>query len=174
GTDIVMDISGRIANACPGYVSAPGELGSPPDIEANISPIEESSNGVVVVDGSIPGPEVGLLRAPVTMTVCDGAIVDMEGPADIVSIVRSMFAAIGSPKAYILTECGVGMNDLAQLRGIMLTDEGTAGTMHFGFGSNITVGGLNDVPFHHDFVFYAPTLSVDEEYLLIDGKVADS
>ena len=31
----------------------PGELGSPPDIEANICPIESSTNGQVIIDGSI-------------------------------------------------------------------------------------------------------------------------
>ena len=173
-TDIRIEIGDRIGNACPGCVFGPGDLGSPPDIEANVSPLETGSNGVVVVDGSIPCPEIGLLRAPVTLRVQDGAIVDFNGPEDTIATLRSMFATIASHKAYILAECGVELNDQAKLTGAMLADEGAFGTMHFGFGSNATVGGRNDVPFHLDFVFHDATLSVDEEYLLIDGKVAAS
>ena len=66
-----------------------------------------------------------------------------------------------SEKSKILAECGVGFNPKAKLKGYMLTDEGAFGTMHFGFGSNITVGGLNDVPFHLDFVLKKPTIMVD-------------
>ncbi len=55
----------------------------------------------------------------------------------------------------------------------MLTDEGAAGTMHFGFGSNATVGGENDVQFHLDFVFRDATLLVDGNTLIRDGKLAD-
>ena len=33
--------------------------------------------------------------------------------------------------------------------------------VHFGFGSNITVGGKNDVPFHLDFVIKKPDLFID-------------
>lgn len=173
GTDIRIAIDGRTGNACPGCVSGPGDLGSPPDIEANVSPLETGADGVVVVDGSIPCPEIGLLRAPVTLRVEKGAIVDFAGPEDTVSTLHRMFAAIGSPKAYVLAECGVGLNDRAKLTGVMLTDEGAFGTMHFGFGSNATVGGLNDVPFHLDFVFHDASLSVDGIPLLIDGKVAE-
>ncbi|SBW09762.1 hypothetical protein KL86APRO_12668 [uncultured Alphaproteobacteria bacterium] len=53
-TDIRIAIEGRIGNACPGCVLGAGDLGSPPDIEANVSPLETGSNGVVVVDGLYP------------------------------------------------------------------------------------------------------------------------
>ncbi len=43
GTDIRIAIDGRIGNACPGCVLGPGDLGSPPDIEANVSPLENGS-----------------------------------------------------------------------------------------------------------------------------------
>ena len=52
----------------------------------------------------------------------------------------------------------------------MLTDEGASGTMHFGFGSNITVGGLNDVPFHLDFVLKNPSIFVDNNLVIKNGK----
>ena len=45
GTDILLDGTGRTANFCPGYVDRDHKLGSPPDIESNISPVEEASRG---------------------------------------------------------------------------------------------------------------------------------
>lgn len=171
GTSIRLNIRGRQGNACPGFVSAPGELGSPPDIEANVSPVESDSEGTVVVDGSIPHPELGLLTDPIILQVHQGRIVEMHGRSDTVARLRTIFERGRSDKAYILAECGVGLNPLATLTGCMLTDEGSLGTMHFGFGSNATVGGVNMVSFHLDVVFKAPTLRVDEAWILRDGQV---
>jgi leucyl aminopeptidase (aminopeptidase T) len=171
GTDIRLEIGGRSGNCCPGYVEAPGALGSPPDIEANVSPLEAASEGVVVVDGSIPYPGIGLLQAPVVLLVEGGRITRFEGEPLLVRRLESVFAAIGSPRAYVLAECGVGLNQEAELTGSMLTDEGTNGTMHFGFGSNATVGGENDVSFHLDFVFRDATLEIDGSPILEGGEV---
>ncbi|MDG1144152.1 MAG: hypothetical protein P8N92_05745 [Burkholderiales bacterium] len=171
GTDVLIDIGGRLGNACPGYVVSGGDLGSPPDIEANVSPIETGSNGFVLVDGSIPCPEIGMLSSPVGLFIKNGSIVEFEGASEVVNRIKDLFSSAESPKAYVLAECGVGLNNKAQLTGSMLTDEGAMGTMHFGFGSNITVGGLNDVSFHLDFVFRKASLSVDGTPLLINGEV---
>jgi 2,5-dihydroxypyridine 5,6-dioxygenase len=171
GTDISLEIAGRTGNCCPGYVEKPGELGSPPDIEANISPLETASHGVVVVDGSIPFPGFGLLAAPVTLSVDGGSIVGIEGEREIVHKLEDLFESVDPGKTRILAECGVGLNKAAQLTGIMLTDEGAYGTMHFGFGSNATVGGLNDVAFHVDFVFRDATLLIDDELVISCGAL---
>ena len=168
-TDVYMDISGRAGNCCPGFVERAGELGSPPDIEANISPIESSGEGVVIVDGSIPYPAFGLLKEPVRLTLSGGQIRRIEGDRKLVSELERMFDAVDPQKSRVLAECGVGLNREAKLSGVMLTDEGAYGTMHLGFGSNHTVGGLNCVPFHLDFVFSAPTLSIDGQVVLDRG-----
>jgi leucyl aminopeptidase (aminopeptidase T) len=171
GTDITMSAAGRLGNSCPGYVKDPGSLGSPPDIEANVSPIETSAEGLVVVDGSIPYPTLGLLRRAIRLRVRGGRTVDIAGDDDgIVSELRQVMESACSSKAYVLAECGIGLNDRATLTGVMLTDEGAAGTMHFGFGSNSTVGGTNEVAFHLDFVFRSPSLSVDGREVLRAGE----
>lgn len=172
GTDIALDIAGRAANCCPGLVDGPGALGSPPDIEANISPLESKSNGVIVVDGSIPCREIGLLRTPVILTVRDGAMCGIaSADAGLEARLSEIFARVGAANAYILGECGIGLNPAARLTGNMLTDEGAFGCVHFGFGSNATVGGVNDVPFHLDCVLREPTLQVDDVILIQQGEV---
>lgn len=172
GTDLRLAIGGRGGNFCPGFVSGPGDLGSPPDIEANVSPLETRSEGVIVVDGSIPCAEIGLLHQPVTLRVAGGRIVAIDGGApEVAQTLASLFERVGSDKAYVLAECGVGLNESARLTGTMLTDEGANGCVHFGFGSNATVGGVNDVAFHLDFVTRIPTLAVDGHVLIDEGSI---
>lgn len=169
GTNITLDISERIGNYCPGFVEKPGDLGSPPDIEANVSPIENSSEGIVIIDGSITHPNFGLLKNPVEIKVQNGHIVEFKSE-DINQSARlnELFGPLNSARR-VLAECGVGLNPAAQLTGTMLTDEGALGCLHFGFGANNTVGGLNKVDFHLDFVFKNATLQIDDEIIILKG-----
>jgi leucyl aminopeptidase (aminopeptidase T) len=153
-------------------VEKPGELGSPPDIEANISPLEDYSEGVIVVDGSIPCPKIGLLEDNVKLFVKQGRIVSFFSQNKSLEIaLKKMFLEVKDEKAYILAECGIGLNDKCKLTGNMLTDEGAQGTLHFGFGSNHTVGGINKVSFHLDFVIQNPNLWCDEFQCINNGDL---
>ena len=171
GTDIRLDLTSRQGNCCPGLVTKPGELGSPPDIESNISPVEENSNGVIIVDGSIPFPGFGLLQEPISIYVKDGLISSISGQPDIVGRLNCLFEKYDQRKSKVLAELGFGMNPLAKLTGVMLTDEGAQKTAHVGFGSNSTVGGKNSVAFHVDFVFNDPTLYLDDKVVIFDGVI---
>lgn len=169
GTNLICDVTGRSGNSCPGWVSKPGDLGSPPDIEANISPIEDRSSGKIIVDGSIPFSGFGLLTNPIELIIENGNIKDIKGDPVVVKKLILLFDQYGSEKSRTLAECGFGLNPKARLTGNMLTDEGAFGTVHFGFGSNITVGGLNDVPFHLDFVCRSFRLLIDDLPMDIAG-----
>jgi len=168
GTDLTFDVAGRTANACPGVCRVPGALASPPDAETHIAPVERTADGMLVVDGSIPCREIGLLAAPVRLTVRRGAIADADGPA--AAALDRVIAGVGRPEARLLAEFGVGLNPRARLTGRMLDDEGCAGTVHFGFGSNATIGGTTDVPFHLDFVVRSPSVWVDGEQVMDRGE----
>ena len=170
GTDVQFQISGRHGNCCPGFVDDQYRLGSPPDVEANVPPIEEASNGVIVVDGSVTCDSIRLVKSPIVLAIRDGLLVDVASECDdYVSKVNSLFAGVTSNRAYVLAECGVGLNPKAKLTGNMLTDEGALGCVHFGFGSNATVGGKNEVPFHVDFVVRNASLWIDGKQLLLNG-----
>ncbi|MET4371915.1 2,5-dihydroxypyridine 5,6-dioxygenase [Bradyrhizobium sp. LB12.1] len=172
GTDIRLTIAGRTGNCCPGFVKEPGDLGSPPDIEANVSPVELESNGVLVIDGSITCPEIGLVTDPVRLQVEGGRIVEISSPNPAYKEFLEKLFEDKDSKRRILAECGVGLNPAAKLTGTMLTDEGALGCLHFGFGSNHTVGGTNQVAFHLDFVFQNASLSIDGREIIKDGVLA--
>ena len=170
GTDIKLGITGRKGNYCPGLVKIAGDLGSPPDIEANVSPIENSAEGVLVIDGSITMPGFGLLLNPVTLEVCSGKVVAFRSAnKDYVNRLNLLFGVPDSLRR-VVAECGVGLNPAAKLTGSMLTDEGALGCVHFGLGSNHTVGGLNRVDFHLDFVVREASLAVDGQKLINSGE----
>ena len=171
GTDINLDINGRVANNCPGIIKKPGEFGSPPDMEVNISPIENNSEGILVVDGSVTHPSVGVLNDDLFIHIQNGGIAKIEGSAAITKEIRSIFDAACSERAFVLAEVGVGFNNKARLCGHMLIDEGASDCLHFGFGSNHTVGGLNEVSFHIDFVMRKGSILIDGKTVIKNGGV---
>lgn len=168
GTNLRMKIDGRSGNSYPGWCDGPGSLASPPDIEANIAPVELESNGVVIVNGSIAIPEIGLLKQPTTLKLENGRIIEFSGRYS--SKLRHLFNELGTG-ADILGELGVGLNTKAKLSGNMLIDEGVWGTVHLGFGSNKTIGGKNIVNSHIDMIITDVDLLVDNHPIIISGSI---
>jgi leucyl aminopeptidase (aminopeptidase T) len=171
GADMRFNVEGRRANPAPGWCWAPGSLASPPDAETNIAVVERASEGTVVVDGSIPCAELGLLDAPIHLKVENGQVVQVTGEQ--AEVVQTLFANAADPNAKIVAELGIGLNPLAELCGIMLEDEGCLGTVHLGIGSNATIGGENTVSFHLDFVIRQATVAVDGQVILKEGSLID-
>ena len=172
GTDLRLDASGRTGNAAPGWCDGPGTLASPPDAEANVALVEDAGNGLLVVDGSIPCPELGLLASPLRLHVADGRVQSVEG--DGASILQGLLDRPGDSASRVVAELGIGLNPRARVVGSMLEDEGAAGTVHIGIGANIALGGRNRVPFHLDHVLREPTLVIGSEPILVDGRLIDS
>ena len=171
GTRLTLDISGRQANCCPGVCRTPGSLGSPPDAEVNVAPLEHSAHGVAWIDGSVPCPGIGRLAEPIRLDIDGGRVVRFSGPPAVVARLEAVFAELPTPHTRVLAEFGIGLNPRAHLTGRMLEDEGCAGTIHLGFGSNATIGGTNRVAFHLDFVMIGPDVSLDGAGLLEQGSV---
>lgn len=169
GSDLTCVIDGRVANAAPGWCYGPGTLASPPDAETNIAPIEDQSNGVLIVDGSIPCRELGLLHEPIELTVRNGRVTTIRGGR--AGVLEKIFDHIGNPLTRVVAEFGIGLNSLAVLSGSMLEDEGCLGTAHIGIGSNATIGGNNRVPFHLDHIVRHVSIDVDGVPLMENGKI---
>ena len=172
GTDVTINIAGRTANSAPGWCHAGGSLASPPDAESNIAPLEGESNGVIVIDGSIPCRDVGLLKEPLRVVIKQGQISEIHGPQS--QTVSRVLDRLQNSKTRILGEVGFGLNPQAELKGVMLEDEGCLGTVHFGFGSNTLLGGRNQVPFHLDMVMRLPTVFVDDKKIYDKGRLISS
>ena len=170
GTNMTAKITGR--PSVPQYARSLGKgtSSSPPDIECAVGPLEDTSCGVVVIDGSIPHPELGLITEEIKLTLKNGKIIDIIGGTQAQILTRIM-KDFNDPKAYYLGEIGIGLNPMCTLNGRMLEDEGCMGTVHFGFGSNIAFFGTIESNYHLDMVFIEPTVTVDGKLILDAGKV---
>ncbi|MFB9276307.1 aminopeptidase [Cohnella cellulosilytica] len=172
GTRMKMDISNRGGNCCPGFVNQLYRLGSPPDIEANIAPNEASTEGMLVIDGSITHELIGKLTDTVELRISKGKIDSIySANEEICQALDKIFTRVKSDKAYYLGEVGIGLNKDAVLCGNMLIDEGSYGSLHFGFGSNYTIGGSNKVSFHLDFVLTKANMYIDGTMVIKEGEM---
>lgn len=166
GTDVTFSIEGREGIADTGDLSARGAFGNLPAGEGFIGPVEGTTNGRIVFDGSIW--PVGLLTEPLTVDIEDGYAVNLEG------LVAEQFRSVLEPygrDAFAVAELGIGTNDAATLVGNVLEDEKILGTVHVAFGDNHTFGGVIRVPSHQDGVVMNPIVTIDGTVILEGGRL---
>ncbi len=130
-----------------------------PTGEFNVAPVEGSANGKLVIDLTMH--HIGRLYTPIELTVKDGRVIEIEGGPE-ARILRDYLEAYGDENAYMCpAEASVGVNAKAVVRGIQREDKNIWGTLHFGLGTNVDVGGSVKSKIHMDGVVLHPTLEVD-------------
>lgn len=165
GTDLAFSILGITAIASTGLIRKPGDWGNLPSGEAYLRPLENTAEGILVVDGSMAG--IGKLDCEVIRIVVEkGRAVRVSGGHAAERLDRLLSSA--GPKAYVLAEFGVGTNHAARIIGKILEDEKVMGTVHLALGNNLSMGGTNDVTLHLDGIVCAPTVELDGR-VVIDG-----
>jgi len=168
GTDIEFLITGRTAIASKGLYHKKGESGNLPTGETYNAPVEGTTNGIFVVDGSMAG--LGLIgNVNITIKVKDGFATDITGGRPAKKL-KDMLDAVGKG-ARNIAEFGIGTNDSAKLSGVLLEDEKVMGTVHLALGNNITMGGTFNVPIHLDGIIKKPTVYLDGKLLMKSGKL---
>jgi len=132
GTDLTMSLDGRGAVALTGRVGGPGTFAAMPDGEAAISPVEGTTEGVLVIDHTMDN--LGLLDAPIRMTVRGGRVIEISGGAS----AEQLRALVGSSDANAtnIAEFAIGTNDRARLIGSMTEDKKYWGSVHVAIGDN--------------------------------------
>ncbi len=169
GTDLRLSAEGRRGNALTCIVG-PGEFSPCPTVEANVSPVEGSAEGVIVADASVPYIGIGLLEEPVVAKVSGGLIREISGGRQ-AKLLAADLAAKDDPNVYNIAELGVGLNPRCRFIGEMLEDEGVYGTVHIGIGTNITLGGNVKAACHYDLIMTEPTIVADGKIVLERGEV---
>lgn len=170
GSNITMSIEGRSGNAH-ACVITPGKFSAVPNIEANISPVEGTSEGTIVADASIPYMGIGLLAEPIRFSVNKGAVNKIEGGSQAIYL-EKILAEQNDPNVYNIAQLAIGLNPMIpNVTGVMLNDEGAFGTMHIGIGTSSNIGGVVKASAHFDLVMYKPTLEIDGKQILKDGDL---
>ena len=169
GTNLQAKIEKRRGNALTCIVK-PGQFSTLPTIEANVSPVEGTANGIIVADASIPYLGIGFLDEPITFKVENGFITDIE-ETNQSAILKDNLKSKGNIHVYNIAEFGVGLNPECKMTGVMLDDEGVLGSAHIGIGSNLTLGGNLKAPIHYDLVIWKPTVIVDDSLIIKKGEL---
>ena len=166
GTDIVLSLDGRAGLSDDGHLQQKGMFGNLPAGEAYVAPVETVGDGTIVFDGSLAG--YGLLAAPIAVTVKRGRAVDADTEAG-EWLLETLGA--GGEHGRSLAELGIGTNPAATLTGNVLEDEKVVGTVHLAFGTSAGMGGVNLAGVHLDGVVLRPTVELDGERVLDDGRL---
>jgi leucyl aminopeptidase (aminopeptidase T) len=166
GSDLRLGLEGRSAIPDAGELTERGAFGNLPCGEGFIAPIEGSSEGTLVVDGSIAA--IGLVGDPVRLTVSAGHLTDAEG---VVGGRLTELLEVHGADGTNVAELGIGTNEKAILTGEVLEDEKILGTAHVAFGASAAIGGTVQVPVHLDCVIMRPTVEVDGEPIVRDGEL---
>ena len=169
GTDLSFSIEGRQVAIDPGLIREPGYYNLPAG-ECYVAPLEDSANGVLVVDKSFPGI---LIAQPIQLTFKNGRVVDIQGgreAAQLLTIIEEGEQKPNGEGCRVIAELCIGTNTAARITGNVMTDEKVMGTIHIAIGHNAVApyNGQNTAPIHLDGVMGVPTLVVDG-ITLIDG-----
>jgi aminopeptidase len=162
GTHLSFSTRGRKALADTGILTRPGSFGNLPAGEVFLAPVEGSANGRLVVEWA-PTRE---LKSPVALTVEDGFVRKVTGEEDFAGLLSRKLEEREENRN--IAEFGIGTNNMAKRPDNILESEKILGTIHIALGDNSNFGGNTKTPFHQDFVFFRPTVTL----ALKDGKKA--
>lgn len=168
GTNLRMSISGRKPGMPPddGLYRERGRWGNLPAGEAYIAPVEESVEGLAVIDGSMS--PLGVLGEPIRLEIVRGKVVSIEGGREAQALSRFL-EGLGDPNAYYVGELGIGTNEKARVTGNILEDEKAFHTVHIALGMNLDMGGRIDSKTHNDGIIVNPTVVVDGKVIMDRG-----
>jgi leucyl aminopeptidase (aminopeptidase T) len=166
GSNLRLGIEGRSGIPDAGDLSRPGAFGNLPCGEAFIAPVEGTSEGRLVVDGTIATVEQG---EPSELEVNAGRLVSASGSRG--RQLMGLLTAHGEEGTSV-AELGIGTNENARPSGEVLEDEKILGTAHVAFGASAAIGGTVQVPVHLDCVVLEPDVTVDGTPVVRGGTLA--
>jgi 2,5-dihydroxypyridine 5,6-dioxygenase len=189
GTDVTYDLGYYEAAAQYGFVDRPGRWDHWPSggfVYSGAS--DDGVNGTVVLskgDQMVPGNRY--VSEEVTFTIEEGLITDIRGGTDAL-LIRDYMESWNDPDGYRISHIGWGTDPRAKIhahamdgRGITMEARAVAGNVMFSTGPNTELKirdsdlwGQNKTPSHLDFPMYGCSLFLDDEPIIIDGKIVDS
>ena len=173
GTDLWLDLK-DVANVdlehgyCRPEADYQAGFAGPPVIEANIAPVSGNAEGTLVVDACHAA--LGVLNNPITFKIEKGKVISIEGGNEAYQL-REIMGRM-DPGIFLVAELGIGLNPIARLRSRFYEDESVYGTAHIGLGNNTsTMGGTQQVNGHMDNIFWKPTITLDGQKMMDEGRL---
>jgi aminopeptidase len=166
GSDLRLGIEGRSGIPDAGDLRQPGAFGNLPCGEGFIAPVEGTSEGRLVVDGTIA--TLGAGGEPAELVVEGGHLVSASGTRG--QRLMDLLAGHGADGTNV-AELGIGTNEKARLSGEVLEDEKILGSAHVAFGASAAIGGTVQVPIHLDCLVMEPDVTVDDAPVVRNGAL---
>lgn len=168
GTHITMSKAGRRALVDDGILTKPGSFGNLPAGEVFLAPLEGTARGKLVLEWA----PTRQLKFPITLIIEEGIVREIIGDEPYADYLREKLNERNENRN--IAELGIGTNDRAKRPDNILESEKILGTIHIALGDNSSFGGRVKTPFHQDFVFFKPTVTLKTKdnnsvYLLKDG-----
>jgi leucyl aminopeptidase (aminopeptidase T) len=139
-----------------------------PHGEVYIAPLEDSAEGVAVIEKAFfRGRVVEKMR----LTFWGGRVVGVDAPDSAgAESFRGVLAASSGDKDRI-AEFAIATNPgVTEPIGYISLDEKIGGSVHIAIGMNDRFGGKNESNLHQDFVILNPTVWFDETVILEKGE----
>ena len=169
GTDLSGKITARPVQYETGLFREPGQFAALPNSEVNISPIEGSTEGVIVGDVRCMGYGV-IKNQPITIEVKEGRVVKVTG-GECADYLNQTLAGFKDETAYNLAEFAFGLNPEARGYATNLEGLGKLGFGHHGIGSSYAIGGEVLAPCHIDVIYAQASLEIDGKLVLDKGEL---
>jgi leucyl aminopeptidase (aminopeptidase T) len=167
GTDFTMRSTGRRAIAQSGFVTRPGELSGLPDGEATLAPLEGVTEGVMV--SPYIADQIGQITEPFRMEISKGRISGITGGKQAMDL-KEILEQKDDAGYNAASQFALGTNRACLVIPNTREVAKKLGTAHIAIGDNISLGGQSKSTFHIDFVFLNPSVYLDGQCILKDGK----
>ncbi|PLT35945.1 leucyl aminopeptidase [Bacillus sp. V5-8f] len=178
GTDVTYQLGQYPILTEYGFADEPGRWDHLPSCFSAATSNDGGVDGVVVMDrGDIFFPFNRYLQDPITLTIKDGYVTNIEGGFDAM-LMKEYIESFNDPRAYAISHIGWGLNERAQWHSLAFDDkvfgmDGRAfyGNVLFSLGPNSELGGNNDTPCHLDLPMKNCTLYLDGKLIVKDGDI---
>lgn len=154
GTHLSFSKKGRKALADTGLLTKAGSFSNLPAGEVFLAPVEGTAHGRLVLEWA----PMRHLDAPITLTIKNGSVANISGKDEYAETLRMKISE--RKENGNIAELGIGTNNAAKRPDNILESEKILGTIHIALGDNSSFGGKVQTPFHQDFVFFKPTVTL--------------
>ncbi|MCK5426681.1 MAG: aminopeptidase, partial [Thermodesulfovibrionia bacterium] len=170
GTHLTLSKKGRRARADTGLITQKGAFSNLPAGEVFLAPLEGTADGTLVLEWA----PTHKLKKPILLHIKKGKVNTIQGKDTYIGYLKKKLSE--NPDNTNIAELGIGTNDKAKRPYNILESEKILGTIHIALGDNSSFGGSIRTPFHQDFVFFKPTLTLihkngKRDVLLRNGKL---
>ena len=169
GTDLSFQLMPRKAIVGDGALTEDGEVDFFPGAQVSVAPVEETINGVIVVDAV---DSQGIIETPYSLSLKNGVVTDIEGGRE-AEMLRSWLESCKDETVYRLCHFSLGLNPQARITLNPIENERVMAAVDFGFGfQDPSFGGtVGFSPYHWDILMATPAVYLDGKQMSGSGRL---